>query len=105
MVTFILRCRRVSNPLLDLRLFQSPSFRWANAGMFAYAVGFNAMFLGNVLFLTNVWGYSIMRAGLGIAVGPLIVAVAAPLFGRLAGRIGQRALLIPGGLVWAAGPW
>ena len=103
-VAFVLRCRRVTNPLLDLRLFQSPSFRWANAGMFAYAIGFNAMFLGNVLFLTNVWGYSIMRAGLGIAVGPLIVAVAAPLFGRLAARIGQRALLIPGGLIWAAGP-
>jgi EmrB/QacA subfamily drug resistance transporter len=101
---FIIRCRQVTNPLLDLRLFQSPSFRWANAGMFAYAIGFNAMFLGNVLFLTNVWGYSIMRAGMGIAVGPLIVAVAAPLFGKLAARIGQRALLIPGGLVWASGP-
>ena len=61
---FILRCRQVTNPLLDLRLFQSPSFRWANAGMFAYAIGFNAMFLGNVLFLTEVWGYSIMRAGM-----------------------------------------
>jgi MFS family permease len=69
----------------------------------AYAVGFNAMFLGNVLFLTQVWGYSIMRAGLGIAVGPSIVAVTAPFFGRLAGHIGQRALLIPGGLVWASG--
>ena len=101
---FILRCRQVTNPLLDLRLFQSPSFRWANAGMFAYAIGFNAMFLGNVLFLTDVWGYSIMRAGMGIAVGPLIVAVAAPLFGKFAARIGQRALLIPGGLIWASGP-
>ena len=31
------------------------------------------------------------------------MAVTAPFFGRLAGRIGQRRLLIPGGLVWAAG--
>ena len=37
--------------------------------------GFNAMFLGNVLFLTAVWHYSIIRAGLAISVGPLIVAV------------------------------
>ena len=44
-----------------------------------------------------------LRAGLAISVGPLIVAVTAPFFGRLAGRIGQRALLVPGGLVWGAG--
>ena len=31
------------------------------------------------------------------------MAVTAPFFGRLAGRIGQRRLLIPGGLVWASG--
>ena len=71
--------------------------------MIIYAIGFNAMFLGNVLFLTRVWDYSILRAGLAISVGPLIVAVTAPLFGRLAGRIGQRTLLVPGGLLWAAG--
>jgi len=100
---FLWRCSTVSNPLLDLSLFESRSFRWANAGTLAFSVGFNAMFLGNVLFFTEVWRYSILRAGLAISVGPLIVAVTAPLFGRLAGRIGQRALLIPGGLVWAAG--
>jgi len=100
---FIWRCRAVSNPLLDLALFRSPSFRWANTGLLVFSVGFNAMFLGNVLFLTQVWGYSVLRAGLGIAVGPLIVAATAPFLGRLAGRIGQRRLLVPGGLVWAAG--
>ena len=91
------------NPLLDLRLFEARNFRWANAATLVYATGFNAMFLGNVLFLTRVWHYSIMRAGLAIAIGPLIVACTAPFFGRLAGRIGQRRLLIPGGLVWASG--
>jgi Na+/melibiose symporter-like transporter len=100
---FVWRCARVPNPLLDLRLFEARNFRWANAGTLVYATGFNAMFLGNVLFLTRVWHYSIMRAGLAIAIGPLIVACTAPFFGRLAGRIGQRRLLIPGGLVWASG--
>jgi MFS family permease len=61
------------------------------------------MFLGNVLFLTKVWGYTILRAGLVVSVGPLVVATTAPWFGRLAGRIGQRTLLIPGGLIWASG--
>ena len=90
-------------PLLDLALFRSRNFSIANSAMVVYATGFNAMFLGNVLFLTRVWGYSILRAGLAISVGPLIVAITAPFFGKLAGRIGQRRLLVPGGLVWASG--
>ena len=103
LAAFIARCRRVPNPLLDLELFRSPAFRIANTAMFLYSIGFSAMFLGNVLFLTHVWGYSILRAGLVVSVGPLVVALTAPWFGRLAGRIGQRTLLIPGGLVWASG--
>jgi len=100
---FVYRCGRVGNPVIHLGLFQINNFRWANAGMIVFAVGFNAMFLGNVLFLTRVWHYSILRAGLAISVGPLIVAALAPRFGKLAGRIGQRPLIVPGGLLWAAG--
>ena len=100
---FVLRSRRVTNPVLDLGLFRSPNFRWANAATLVFATGFSAMFLGNVLFLTRVWQYTVLRAGLAISVGPLIVAATAPFFGRLAGRIGQRRLLVPGGLVWASG--
>ena len=98
---FVRRSRDVANPVLDLTLFESQSFRWANAALLIFAIGFSAMFLGNVLFLTGVWHYSILRAGMAISVGPLIVAATAPLFGKLAGRVGQRRLLIPGGLVWA----
>jgi len=100
---FVRRCARVEHPVLDLGLFASRSFASANLALLVFAVGFNAMFLGNVLFLTRVWGYTILRAGFAIAVGPLVVAVLAPLFGRLAGRIGQRRLLIPGGLLWGTG--
>jgi MFS family permease len=100
---FVYRCGRVDNPVIHLSLFHVNNFRWANAAMIVFAVGFNAMFLGNVLFLTRVWGYSILRAGLAISVGPLIVAATAPWFGKLAGRIGQRSLVMPGGLLWAAG--
>jgi EmrB/QacA subfamily drug resistance transporter len=104
LAVFIARSRRVDNPLFDLTLFNSSSFRLANLGMLIYSTGFSAMFLGNVLFLTRVWGYTILRAGLVISAGPLVVAMLAPVFGRLAGRVGQRALLIPGGLVWSSAP-
>jgi len=101
LVGFVLRAQRVPNPVLRLALFRNRDFRWASVAAFVFAIGFNAMFLGNVLFLTTVWEYSILRAGLAIAIGPAIVALTAPPFGRLAGRIGQRAVLIPGGLVYA----
>jgi EmrB/QacA subfamily drug resistance transporter len=100
---FVVRSRQVGNPLFDLKLFESLSFRLANAASLIFSIGFAAMFLGNVLFLTHVWGYSIIRAGLVVSVGPIVVAATAPFFGRLAVRIGQRALLIPGGIIWGSG--
>ena len=100
---FVVRCARVDNPVIHLALFESNNFRFANAAMFIYSIGFSAMFLGNVLFMTRVWQYSILTAGLGISIGPLIVALTAPFFGRLAARIGQRALVVPGGVLWSLG--
>jgi len=97
---FVARARRIPNPVLRLELFHNRNFSWASIAALVFAIGFNAMFLGNVLFLTTVWHYSIERAGVAIALGPAIVALTASRFGRLAGRIGQRALLIPGGIVY-----
>jgi EmrB/QacA subfamily drug resistance transporter len=103
---FVRRTLSVPHPAVDLRLFAKPSFRWANIAMAAFTIGFTAMFFALIQFLTGVWDYGIVRAGLAMMPGPIVVIVLAPLLGRLAGRIGQRALLIPGGLVYAAaGAW
>jgi MFS family permease len=71
--------------------------------MLAFGIAFSAMFLGSILFLTQVWGWSILEAGFGVAPGPALVAVLAPRFGALAGRIGQRPILIVGGIAYALG--
>lgn len=106
LAVFTFRTLRHPHPALDLTLFASPSFRWANIATAAFTVGFTAMFFAQVLFLTGVWGYGIVKTGLVMMPGPIVVIVLAPLLGRLAGRIGQRALLVPGGLVYAAsGLW
>jgi len=100
---FVSRSRNVPAPALDLSLFRAPSFRYANAATLVFGAAFSAMFLGGVLFLTGVWGYSTARAGLAMTPGPLIVMIVAPLGGRLAGRVGHRALLVPGGLLFGLG--
>ena len=89
--------------MLDLDLFRIGNFRWGNISMFVFGLAFSAMFFGSILFLTNVWGWSVLQAGFGIAPGPAFVAILAPRMGKLAGRIGQRPILLVGGLVYAAG--
>jgi NTE family protein len=64
------------------------------------AAGFYGYTLSNVLFLTGLWRYSVLQAGLALTVGPVVaVAVAGPA-SRLAERIGPRPVLVAGGLVW-----
>jgi EmrB/QacA subfamily drug resistance transporter len=100
---FIYRSSRHPQPVLDLALFSSRSFSVANAATFLYAMGFFAMLLGNILFLTGVWKYSILRAGLAVTPGPLVVAVVSGLGGRVATRFGFRVVLLPGTVAFAAG--
>ncbi len=100
---FIARSSRVASPALDLTLFRDRTFRRANAAMFLFSVAFTAMFFGSILFLTHVWGYSLVQAGLATMPGPLMVVMFAPLAGRIAAVRGHRVLLVPGGLFYTAG--
>jgi EmrB/QacA subfamily drug resistance transporter len=106
LAAFVVRTLGHPHPALDLELFGARSFRWANIATAAFTIGFTAMFFAQVLFMTQVWHYGIVRTGLAMMPGPAVVMVLAPYLGRLAGRIGQRSLLVPGGIVYAAsGIW
>lgn len=100
---FIRRCLRHPEPVLDLALFRHRSFTVANAATLVYAMGFFAMLLGNILFLTGVWHYSILRAGLAVTPGPLVVAAVSGPAGKLATRRGFRRVLMAGFAVFAGG--
>lgn len=100
-VLFIRRCRWHPAPTLDLRLFQDRSFSVANTAMVLYAMAFFAILLGNILFLTGRWHYSILQAGLAMTPGPLVVAAVAGPAGRLARLVGFRPVLVCGFAVLA----
>ncbi|MEM7091697.1 MAG: DHA2 family efflux MFS transporter permease subunit [Actinomycetota bacterium] len=99
--TFIVHQRRTPAPTLDLDLFRLRNFRWGNVGMLSFSAGFSAMFFGLILFMVEVWNWSVLQAGFAIAPGPLVAALLAPYFGSLAGRIGQRPIVIGGGVLFA----
>lgn len=100
---FILRSARHRAPVFELGLFRVRSFAVANAGVFVFGAGFYALLLSNVLFLTGVWGYSALHAGVALTPGPIMAMLAAPVGGRLSDRFGQRVVAAPGGLIFATG--
>jgi EmrB/QacA subfamily drug resistance transporter len=100
---FVYRSSRHSEPVLDLHLFRARSFSVANVATVLYAMGFFAMLLGNILFLTSVWHYSILRAGLAVTPAPLVVAAVSGPAGKLTGIFGFRKVLLAGFTVFAAG--
>jgi EmrB/QacA subfamily drug resistance transporter len=93
---FVARCRRHPEPVLDLQLFKSRNFSVANSAMVLYAMGFFAMLLGNILFLQYEWHYSVLKAGLAVTPGPLVVATVASFAGSVANRVGFRRVLLVG---------
>ncbi|HEY6144804.1 MAG TPA: MFS transporter, partial [Solirubrobacterales bacterium] len=99
----IARSLRHPRPIVEPALFTHRSFSLGNLGTLLFAAAFFSLILGNVLFLTTVWGYSILGAGLAALPGPAMTTVVSGPAGRLADRFGHRAVIVPGTLVFAAG--
>jgi nitrate/nitrite transporter NarK len=97
------RSARHVAPVVDLALFRTRSFSVAVAGTFVFSTAFYSLLLANVLFTTEVWGWSILTAGFAITPGPLMAAVFAPIGGRLSDAYGQRVVAVPGGILFALG--
>ena len=90
------RSRSHPNPLLDLSLFSYRSFSSATASFGLYALGFVPGFLMSSLLLQDLWGLSVLEAGLGLTPGPIIASALSVPIGRMADRWGHRWLLTSG---------
>ncbi|MFM7536368.1 MAG: MFS transporter [Acidimicrobiales bacterium] len=99
---FVRRQRRHPEPVLDLALFDVHAFRVANLAGIVFYAGFSAIGLNAVLFLRQVWGYTVLHAGLLSALAPATVAVLSPFTGRLAARHGFRPFVLLGPILIGA---
>jgi EmrB/QacA subfamily drug resistance transporter len=100
---FILIERRVSQPMLDLQLFQSSIF---SVGLLSGLVSF--ILVAGVLFLMPfyleyVLGYQPLIAGQLLAILPLMLGITAPVAGWLSDRVGTRLISVIGLLVLLVG--
>jgi MFS family permease len=97
------RSFRHPRPIVSPELFADASFRIGNLGTLLFAAAFFSLILGNVLFLTGIWGYSLLAAGAATLPGPVLSTIVSGPAGRLADRFGHRAVVVPGTVVFAAG--
>ena len=94
MVAFVMAERLQERPMLDLALFRKPAFVGASdRGLRRSSASMFSMFLYLTLYIQGVLGYSPFQAGLRFLPLSLVSFFAAPLAGRLIGRVPMRTLL------------
>jgi EmrB/QacA subfamily drug resistance transporter len=100
----VARSARHHSPVIELGLLRSRTFSATFAVSILYYAGFGAFVLSMVEFLTGVWHYSAVQAGLAIGPGPLMVLPFARLVApRLAARLGGAGRVAALGCVVNAG--
>jgi Na+/melibiose symporter-like transporter len=100
---FIRQERRVEQPIIDLRLFRIRGFAAVNLGHTLMNFSGFAIMLLMPFYLDRVAKLETLSLGLVLAASPLGMILAAPIAGRLAGRIGPRRLTVAGAVCAAVG--
>jgi EmrB/QacA subfamily drug resistance transporter len=100
---FIRRSATHPAPVIELHLLRRPTFATATAANVVFGTAFGAMLLLVTLWCQDVWGWSALRTGLGVAPGPLLVPFLAVAAGPLARKIGPGPVAAVGCAIYAAG--
>jgi MFS family permease len=98
-VAFVAIERRAADPLLDLRLFRNPVFRWGNAAVFTVGASFFAGIVFLPLFMVNVVGLSATASGLTMTPLTLGLVAGNVLSGQIVSRLGRYRALMVGSLL------
>ncbi len=98
---FARRTSRHPSPIIAPALVAVPAFRWANLATLVFNSAFGAALLGGILWLQLAWGYGALRTGLAIALGPMVVPIAAVLSQRLFPGVRPGRMIAAGSLLYA----
>jgi EmrB/QacA subfamily drug resistance transporter len=100
---FVLRCHQHPVPVIDLLLLRQGTFAWSNATALLFSAAFAANLLAVVLWMEQIWRWSALRTGLGVAPGPLMVPIFAVIGNRLTKRYSVGRITAAGCLATAIG--
>jgi len=100
---FIRRSARHPSPVIELHLLRRPVFATATAANVLFGTAFGAMLLLVTLWCQDVWHWSALRTGLGVAPGPLLVPFWSIAAGPLARKVGPGPVAAVGCVIYAAG--
>lgn len=90
-------------PMVDPALLKIPLFAWANVAQLLFNVAFGIGLLSRILWLQEHWGYSAVRTGLAVAVGPVLVPITSVLVTRFAPAAVPGRLIALGSTIFAVG--
>jgi MFS family permease len=100
---FVWQERRVRHPIIDLRLFAIRGFIGVNLGHALMNLAGFAIMLLMPFYLDRVARLPVLSLGLVLASSPVGMMMAAPIAGRLAGRLDPRRLTVAGAVGAAVG--
>ncbi|MEU2506637.1 DHA2 family efflux MFS transporter permease subunit [Streptomyces sp. NPDC007863] len=98
----VLRSLRHPAPALEISLWRNRTFALAGAAAFFYGVALFAWLLVGVLYVTQVWGYSELQAGLAMTPGAFAATITAMAVGKLPPAYGPRVATVGGAVLLAA---
>ncbi len=103
LIVFLTLERRVSNPMMPLRLFSNSTFSGANLLTFFLYAGLGSGLLFLSLNLVQAQGYTQLQSGLTFLPFTVLMVLLARFAGRLADKYGARLFLIAGPAVAGTG--
>jgi len=93
---FVIQERRISQPVVDLRLFKNRLFTGGNISLFVSSFSMSALIFLTPFFMIGAIGISALELGMLIATSPLTSIIVGPLAGWLSDKIGTRFLQTTG---------
>ncbi len=104
-ILFFWRAFTAPQPIVDLSAFKNKNFAFGSLFSFVMGVGLYGLTYVYPVYLSRVRGYSSLQIGETMFVSGLCMFVAAPIVGRLMGKVDPRILIAIGFTGFAIGTW